>query len=79
MLIYILSLGFPSKKYPLQGIFGLDQAKAIASIGHRIILVSIDIRSIRRMRKWGLQKIYIVWQKRHCQHSFRKSFTYEFI
>lgn len=59
MLIYILSLGFPSKKYPLQGIFALDQAKAIASIGHRIILVSIDIRSIRRMRKWGLQKIYI--------------------
>jgi glycosyltransferase involved in cell wall biosynthesis len=55
----MLNLGFPTKKYPLQGIFALDQAKAIGSLGHRVILISIDIRSIRRIRKWGLQKLNI--------------------
>lgn len=59
MNIYILSLGFPTKKYPLQGIFELDQAKALASIGHRVIFITIDIRSIRRLRKWGLIKFNI--------------------
>lgn len=45
--------GIPSKENPLLGIFELDQAKALNSIGHEVVLLSMDFRSIRRRRPLG--------------------------
>ena len=56
MKILIISRGYPTKKYPMNGIFEFDQAKAIAKSGHEVIYASIDMRSIRRRRKWGIEK-----------------------
>lgn len=53
MLILVVGRGFPNKKNPLYGIFELDQAKALSSYGHKVVYASIDLRSIRRIRKFG--------------------------
>ena len=54
MVIRILIFqGFPNRKYSLNGIFEYDQAKALAQAGNEVIFVAIDVRSIRRWRKWG--------------------------
>lgn len=55
MTILIVAGGFPTKKYPGNGIFEFDQAKALASQGHKVIYVAIDLRSVRRFRKWGFK------------------------
>lgn len=55
MNIYIISRGYPSVKYPMNGIFEFDQAKALAQSGHDVVFCVIDLRSIRRWRKWGLE------------------------
>lgn len=55
MIIWVLAEGLPSKNAPLNGIFEWDQAKALKKIGHKIIYIAIDLRSIRRIRKLGLQ------------------------
>ncbi len=56
MDILIISRGVPTKQYPLNGIFEWDQAKALASIGHNVTFFAIDLRSIRRKRKFGIYK-----------------------
>ena len=38
------------------GIFATDQLKALKNIGVDVVGLAVDIRSIRRWRKWGLQK-----------------------
>lgn len=53
MNILVVSRGFPSKKYPLNGIFERDQALALKNAGHKVLFAAVDIRSIRRWRKWG--------------------------
>lgn len=53
MRILIISRGYPTKDYPLNGIFEYDQAKALAASGHEVIFAAIDLRSIRRVRRWG--------------------------
>ena len=55
---YILevSWGCPSEKWPINGIFQFDQAKAISNAGKRVVFLALDLRSIRRWRKWGLNK-----------------------
>ena len=53
--IMIISRGYPSKKYPMNGIFEFDQAKALAKLGYKVIFAVIDMRSIRRWRKWGIE------------------------
>ncbi len=55
MYILIVGRGVPSKKYPLNGIFEFDQAKALSEFGHKIVYLGIDLRSIRRWRKWGIK------------------------
>lgn len=52
--ILIISRGLPTKQYPLNGIFELDQAKALASVGHKVTFFALDLRSIRRKRKFGI-------------------------
>lgn len=55
---YILevSWGCPSDKWPINGLFQFDQAKAISDSGKRVVFLALDLRSIRRWRKWGLNK-----------------------
>lgn len=53
MRVLIVSSGAPTEKYPLLGIFEFDQAKALKGLGHEVVFVTIDLRSIRRWRKWG--------------------------
>lgn len=51
-----VSRGYPTENYKTLGIFEFDQAKAIAAQGHKVIYVSLDLRSFRRKRKWGYEK-----------------------
>lgn len=53
MYILIISRGTPSDKYKMQGLFENDQAKALAKAGHKVVMASLDARSIRRTRKFG--------------------------
>lgn len=54
MKILVVSRGYPTENYRMNGIFEFDQAKALAEAGHDVVLASLDMRSIRRWRKWGL-------------------------
>lgn len=56
MYIMIISRGFPTNKYKMYGIFEFDQAKALAKAGCKVVFAAIDVRSIRRWRKWGLER-----------------------
>ncbi|MBU3190962.1 glycosyltransferase [Clostridium bowmanii] len=56
MYIMIISRGFPTNKYKMNGIFEFDQAKALAKAGSKVVFAAIDMRSIRRWRKWGLER-----------------------
>lgn len=55
MNILIIARGYPSKKFYLNGIFEFDQAKALAKSGHKVVYAAIDMRSMRRWRKWGFE------------------------
>lgn len=57
MYILIISRGYPSEKYKMNGIFEFDQAKALAEAGHKVIYAAIDTRSFRRKRKWGFESL----------------------
>ena len=46
--------GVPSENNQTLGIFEHDQAKALAEAGHDVLLLSLDLRSFRRKRRWGL-------------------------
>lgn len=56
MYVLIISRGYPSQKYKMNGIFEFDQARALKSAGHKVIYAAIDVRSIRRWRSWGIEK-----------------------
>jgi glycosyltransferase involved in cell wall biosynthesis len=51
--VLIVSTGLPSKRYPLEGVFAFDQAKALAAQGLDMSFFSIDLRSIRKIRRPG--------------------------
>jgi glycosyltransferase involved in cell wall biosynthesis len=53
--ILFISRGYPTKKYPMNGIFEYDQAKALTNYGHNVIFGFVDLRSIRRTRKLGFE------------------------
>lgn len=53
MTIFIISRGLPTPRYPLNGIFEFDQAKALAEKGHNVILISLDFLPVTVKRKWG--------------------------
>ena len=55
MNILIVTRGYPSLKYPGNGIFEFDQARALAEAGNKVILAAVDLRSFRRWRKWGVK------------------------
>jgi len=56
MYVMIISRGYPTNKYKMNGIFEFDQAKALAKAGLKVVIAAIDVRSIRRWRKWGLER-----------------------
>ncbi len=58
-MIFIISRGYPSISEPLNGIFELDQAKALINIGHKIVFVVLDFRSVRKFRRFGFFCSYI--------------------
>lgn len=53
MNVMVLGGGFPTARYPGNGIFEFDQAKALAEYGHSVVYAAVDLRSIRRWRRWG--------------------------
>ena len=56
MYVMIVSRGYPTNKYKMNGIFEFDQAKALAKEGHKVVFAAIDVRSLRRWRKWGIEQ-----------------------
>lgn len=54
MEVLIIARGIPDRNNPLQGIFEYDQAKALAAAGHHVIFFAVDLRSIRRRRRFGI-------------------------
>ncbi|MCR4595788.1 MAG: glycosyltransferase [Lachnospiraceae bacterium] len=55
---YVLevSWGCPNDKYPLNGLFQFDQAKALRDAGLDVVYLALDLRSFRRWRKWGVNR-----------------------
>lgn len=56
MYVLMIARGFPSKKYKMNGIFEFDQAKALVQAGCKVVYAAIDVRSIRRWRRWGFER-----------------------
>lgn len=56
MYVLFITRGYPTDKYKTNGIFEFDQAKALARLGYRVVYAAIDLRSIRRWRKWGIER-----------------------
>lgn len=59
MYTLFIARGYPTKKYITYGVFELDQAKALQKEGCKVVYAAVDVRSIRRWRKWGIEKKYI--------------------
>lgn len=53
MKVFVISKGMPTEKYPLNGIFEFDQAKALANVGNDVAMLVIDFRSRSYKRKYG--------------------------
>lgn len=53
--VVIVARGYPREGSRTHGIFEFDQARALAAAGHRVTLASLDVRSARRRRPWGIR------------------------
>lgn len=56
--MYILEVGrtYPDKSDPDAAIFERDQARALRELGHKLVFAALDLRSIRRWRRWGVRR-----------------------
>lgn len=56
MKLWVIGYGIPNEKYPLNGVFAYNQAKGIATFNTdiNVTYIGLDIRSIRRWRRWGI-------------------------
>lgn len=64
--IAIIARGIPSSKAPTNGIFEWDQARALVEAGLRVDYFSVDLRSLRQFRPWGIthgQKDGVAWHR----------------
>lgn len=52
--ILVVSWGCPSERYPLNGLFQWDQARALKEAGEEVVFLALDMRSVRRWRRWGI-------------------------
>lgn len=50
----IVARAVPTARYPLNGIFEWDQAKALVATGANVDYLAVDLRSFRRIRPWGI-------------------------
>lgn len=57
MFSLIVARGYPTNKYPV-GVFEFDQAKALHNLGCKVVYCAVDLRSIRRFRKWGAEHFF---------------------
>ena len=55
LTIFMMGRGYPTKEYPLNGVFEYDQAKALAKMGHKVVFGALDLRSIKRKRELGYE------------------------
>lgn len=55
MRVVVCGRGVPSPGSPLLGIFELDQARALSQAGEQVVYAALDVRSVRRWRRWGLR------------------------
>lgn len=55
MKIWVIGREYPMKQNNMRGSFEMEQAKILAK-RHTVIYPSVDLRSIRRWRKWGMEK-----------------------
>ena len=53
MKVFVISKGMPTEKYPLNGIFEFDQAKALVQVGVDVTMLVIDFRSRSYKRDYG--------------------------
>lgn len=56
MKVMVLTRGYPTERYPGNGIFEFNQAKALQKQGLNVVFAAVDIRSLRRWRKWGFER-----------------------
>lgn len=56
MNVMIVAHGIPSAKYPISGLFEFDQAKALREKGISVKYFIVDLKSIRRFRKFGITR-----------------------
>ena len=56
MKIFVISRGWPTDKEPQWGCFERDQAKALCALGHQIVVLSVDVRVMFALRKYGITK-----------------------
>lgn len=56
MRIWVIGRGFPTKSNNMLGSFEFEQAQMLARHGHEVYYPVIDLRSIRRWRKFGIVK-----------------------
>lgn len=54
MFILIISRGIPTKNDPQWGCFEKDQAEALAALGHKVVVASVDSRLRLYFRKIGI-------------------------
>ena len=59
MYILIIARGVPSKRDPQWGCFEKDQAEALASLGHKVVVASVDSRFRLRWRHLGITHYHI--------------------
>jgi len=58
LVVFIVARGCPTQRFPQNGIFEFDQAKALAKVGHHVHYIALDLRSLRRWRKLGFHNEY---------------------
>ena len=63
MYILLVSRGIPSTKDPQWGCFEFDQAQALKSLGHKVVILSVDERIRFYRRKLGITHAVIDEEK----------------
>lgn len=56
MKILVIARGVPYEENPQEGCFEWDQAKALKTIGHDVVVMHLDARRRKNGHKWGISK-----------------------
>lgn len=56
MKIFFITRGWPNEREPQFGCFERDQALAMNTLGHEIVVLSVDVRFRKYHRKYGITK-----------------------